>query len=90
MDTQEKEQGPDKNKKKGWREQQHNASGTKVRMEWNERRETRSWESTLTTNARTELLENQQRKEYAWYGLMEYISNYEVTTFHSREEELDW
>ena len=62
-DKQGKEQGPDKNKNKDWREQHHNASGTKVRMEWNERRETRSWESTLTTNARTELLENQQWKE---------------------------
>jgi len=28
-DNQGKEQGPDKNKKKGWREQHHNASGTK-------------------------------------------------------------
>ena len=45
------------------REQQHNASGTNVRIAWNEGRETRSWESTLTTKARTELLENQQRKE---------------------------
>ena len=41
------------NKMMGWREQQHNASGTNKRMEWIERRETRSWESMLTTNART-------------------------------------
>ena len=47
----------------GRREQHHNASGTEKRMEWNERRETRSRGSTLTTNARTELLENPQRKE---------------------------
>ena len=58
----------------GLREQHHNASGTKVRMEWDERRETKSRGSTLTTNARTELLENQKRKEQGCSGLMENIS----------------
>ena len=50
-----------------WKEQHHNASGRNERMEWNERRETRSWESTLTTYSRTELLEtNNERISLMW------------------------
>ena len=45
-------------------EKQHrNASKTKVRMELDEQRKRRSRGSMLTKKARTELLENQQRKD---------------------------
>ena len=47
---------------------------------------TKELEKVSLGEGRTELLEHQQRKEYAWYGLMEYISNYEVTTCHSWEK----
>ena len=43
-------------------------------MEWSERSETRSRGSMLTTKARMELLENQQRKEQGCSGLVENIS----------------
>ena len=71
------------------REQHHYASGRNEKMEWNEQRETRFWESTLTTNARTELLDYQQRKDKLDVGLWKTSQNYEVTTCHSRKR-FDW
>ena len=79
----------------GRREQHHNAFGTKERMVWNERRETRS--SILNELEKVSLGEGSNRvvgkptmKRVSLIGLMLYISNYEVTTCHSREKELDW
>ena len=66
----------------GRREQHRNASGRNKRMEWNERRKTRSRKSMLTRNARMELLDYQQRKYKLVVGLWKTSQNYEVTTGH--------
>ena len=50
------------NQDDGLKKTTRNASGTKVRMEWDERRAKRSRGSMLTTKARMELFEKQQRR----------------------------
>ena len=42
----------------------------------------------LTTNARTELFDYQQRKGKLDVGLWKTSQNYEVTTYHSQEKDL--